>query len=292
MFRNLTIKSRLVILISFMAALLLAIGGIGLSGMGKTDAGLKTVYEDRTVPLMDLGRLIDMANRTRTNALIAATAPWADVANKANADTQQLDVEINKLWAKYTRTAMISDEKTLADSFNTQWKAYATSRDVTMKLAMDSDFDASKENVSKDAGPKFSAARETLFKLIELQGAVAKNEFGQARSRYETSRVIAVAAIVLGLALAAWFGFILIRAITRPLDAAVKLARGVAEGDLTQRIDVHSTDEVGQLMQALKDMNASLVTIVGQVRTGTETIAVASREIASGNADLSSRTES
>ncbi|MES2143874.1 MAG: MCP four helix bundle domain-containing protein, partial [Pseudomonadota bacterium] len=195
--------------------------------------------------------------------------PWADVANKANADTQQLDVEINKLWAKYTRTAMISDEKTLADSFNTQWKAYTTSRDVTMKLAMDSDFDASKENVSKDAGPKFSAARETLFKLIELQGAVAKNEFGQARSRYETSRVIAVAAIVLGLALAAWFGFILIRAITRPLDAAVKLARGVAEGDLTQRIDVHSTDEVGQLMQALKDMNASLVTIVGQVRTGT-----------------------
>ncbi|WP_298609549.1 methyl-accepting chemotaxis protein [uncultured Thiobacillus sp.] len=292
MFGNLTIKSRLTILISFMAALLLVIGGIGLSGMSKTEAGLKTVYEDRTVPLMDLGRIIDMANRTRTNATVAATAPWADVAIKANTDTQQLDVEINKLWAKYTRTAMTPDEKALADSFNTQWKTYTTSRDVTMKLAMESDFDTAKENASKDAAPKFSAARETLFKLIELQGAVAKHEFETARSRYESSQVIAIAAIALGLALAAWFGFILIRAITRPLDAAVKLARGVAEGDLTQRIDIHSTDEVGQLMQALKDMNASLVTIVGQVRHGTETIAVASREIASGNADLSSRTES
>jgi len=80
MFGNLTIKSRLTILISFMAALLLVIGGIGLSGMSKTEAGLKTVYEDRTVPLMDLGRIIDMANRTRTNATVAATAPWADVA--------------------------------------------------------------------------------------------------------------------------------------------------------------------------------------------------------------------
>ena len=80
MFGNLTIKTRLVLLISFMAALLLVIGGIGLSGMGKTDAGLKTVYEDRTVPLMDLGRIIDMANRTRTNATVAATAPWAEAS--------------------------------------------------------------------------------------------------------------------------------------------------------------------------------------------------------------------
>src|SRR3569623_1403324 len=199
MFGNLTIKSRLVVLISFMAALLLVIGGIGLSGMSKTDAGLKTVYEDRTVPLMDLGRIIDMANRNRTNALIAAPATWADVAIKANEDTQQLDVEINKLWTKYTRTSMTPDEKALADSFNTQWITYTTSRDVTMKRAMESDFDAAKENASKDAGPKFSTARETLFKLIELQGAVAKHEIEVARSRYENSRVIAIAAIAEGL---------------------------------------------------------------------------------------------
>ncbi|MDP2977842.1 MAG: methyl-accepting chemotaxis protein, partial [Thiobacillus sp.] len=47
----------------------------------------------------------------------------------------------------------------------------------------------------------------------------------------------------------------------------------------------------GQLMQALKDMNESLVRVVGQVRTGTDTVATASSEIAAGNLDLSSRTE-
>lgn len=115
MFGDLTIKSRRVILISFMSALLLVLGGIGLNGMGKTDAGLKTVYEDRTVPLMDLGRLFEMANPTHTHARVAVTVPWAEVANKANADTQLLDVEINKLWAKYTRTAMTPDEKAPTD---------------------------------------------------------------------------------------------------------------------------------------------------------------------------------
>ncbi len=77
----------------------------------------------------------------------------------------------------------------------------------------------------------------------------------------------------------------------RALNEAVRVARAVAAGDLTQNIQIRTNDETGQLMAAMQDMNTSLADIVGQVRTGTETIAVASREIASGNADLSSRTE-
>jgi methyl-accepting chemotaxis protein len=88
------------------------------------------------------------------------------------------------------------------------------------------------------------------------------------------------------------FVFMVIKGITRPLNEAVKIAQRVAEGDLSQSIDVHSQDETGLLMQALKNMNTSLADIVSQVRRGTETITVASREIASGNADLSGRTES
>jgi methyl-accepting chemotaxis protein len=58
-----------------------------------------------------------------------------------------------------------------------------------------------------------------------------------------------------------------------------------------QQDSVESSDETGQLLQALKDMNNSLVRIVAQVRTGTDTIASASTQIAAGNLDLSSRTE-
>jgi len=291
MFKNLSIKARLVFILTFLSALLLVIGLIGLNGMSKAEAGLKTVYEDRTVPLMDLGKVIDMANRIRTNAVIAANAAAPEMAQKANADTLSMDAEIDKLWAKYMATTLTVEEKVLADAFNSEWKIYQTSRNVTMNRAMEGDLAAAQANAVADAGPKFTAARGTLFKLIELQGTVAKQEFDLAHSRYENSRTTAIAATVIGLALAAWFGFLLIRAITRPLDAAVKLARAVAEGDLTQRIDVQSKDEIGQLMQALKDMTDNLATIVGQVRTGTESVASASNQIAIGNLDLSSRTE-
>ena len=99
--------------------------------------------------------------------------------------------------------------------------------------------------------------------------------------------VVGGLALVFGIGL----GIFITRAITRPLNDAVRVAQTVANGDLTSQIEPHSKDETGQLLQALKNMNDSLVGIVSEVRQGTETIATASRQIASGNMDLSSRTE-
>lgn len=88
------------------------------------------------------------------------------------------------------------------------------------------------------------------------------------------------------------FCMMIARSITRPLSKAVRVAKTVAAGDLTSRIDVHSNDETGQLLAALKEMNQSLVKIVSEVRSGTDTITTASDEIVAGNMDLFSRTES
>ncbi|NUU01309.1 methyl-accepting chemotaxis protein [Herbaspirillum robiniae] len=97
------------------------------------------------------------------------------------------------------------------------------------------------------------------------------------------SGIAVLAAIILG--------YLLTRSIVRPLNEAVRVAENVAAGDLTTRIDASARDETGQLMHALKKMNDNLVSIVSGVRTGTESITTASNEIASGNLDLSARTE-
>jgi methyl-accepting chemotaxis protein len=86
-------------------------------------------------------------------------------------------------------------------------------------------------------------------------------------------------------------GYLMARSIVKPLTEAVRVAENVASGDLTTRIEPHSKDETGQLMQALRKMNDNLVNIVSGVRRGTDSIATASGEIASGNLDLSARTE-
>ena len=132
---------------------------------------------------------------------------------------------------------------------------------------------------------------DALTALIQHQttSVVASGE--QAKTTYQHTRAmlggLAAVALILGGGVAFW----MTRSIIRPLRAAVDVARTVAGGDLTSAIEVTSSDETGQLLQALKDMNDSLVNIVGQVRMGTDTIATASGQIASGNLDLSTRTE-
>jgi methyl-accepting chemotaxis protein len=81
------------------------------------------------------------------------------------------------------------------------------------------------------------------------------------------------------------------RSIITPLNKALGIANTVAAGDLTSRIDVNGNNETSQLLLALRNMNESLTRIVQQVRNGTGTIAVASKQITAGNQDLSARTE-
>jgi len=86
-------------------------------------------------------------------------------------------------------------------------------------------------------------------------------------------------------------GTFTIMAITRRLQKATEVAREVAAGNLTARIEVGRNDELGQLLKSLGEMNDSLTGIVGRVRQAASLVDSASSEIAMGNADLSSRTE-
>ena len=117
--------------------------------------------------------------------------------------------------------------------------------------------------------------------------AAADAAIGQARSTNTLVIALGVVGGMLSL-VTAWF---ISSGIVRPLRHAVKVARKVAGGDLSGNIRVESRDEVGQLLQALKEMNASLINIVGEVRGGTQDIAGASADIAAGNLDLSQRTQ-
>jgi methyl-accepting chemotaxis protein len=85
-----------------------------------------------------------------------------------------------------------------------------------------------------------------------------------------------------------WFT---LRSVSRPLEEAVATANRIAEGDLGSRIDTRGSDETAALMQALARMQSSLRQLVAEVRSASQSIDLASSEVATGNLDLSQRTE-
>src|SRR5450830_798478 len=131
-----------------------------------------------------------------------------------------------------------------------------------------------------------------INKLVELQDAKAKSIFESSAKTGAKLTYSLYFILLCALGLGAFFAWILTNSITKPLAEALNLAETVARGDLRSQVVIEGSDEVASLLLALKNMNDNLAATVGQVRTGTETITIASQEIASGNADLSNRTES
>ncbi|SFV08314.1 methyl-accepting chemotaxis protein [Pseudoduganella namucuonensis] len=131
-----------------------------------------------------------------------------------------------------------------------------------------------------------------LNSLVDMQQKAAHDVLEGSVSADTRLMMILMTLGAVAVALGVLGALIITRSITKPLAGAVAVAQKVAGGELTSQVEVEGRDETSELLQALKDMNDSLVRTVSDVRTSTETITVASQEIASGNADLSSRTES
>ncbi len=87
--------------------------------------------------------------------------------------------------------------------------------------------------------------------------------------------------------------FVISRAIAAPVHRAARMLGEIASGDggLSRMMPVEAEDEIGQLASAFNRFVASLSVTIGEVRRSTQTIAMASSEIAAGTLDLSSRTE-
>ncbi|MFJ3316909.1 methyl-accepting chemotaxis protein [Herbaspirillum huttiense] len=291
MFSKLTIRARLIFVIGFLALMLIGSGVLGLVGLRSTNAQMRSLYEDRLVAFSQLERMSAALDAARNGISTSIVGDSGDI--DANMDRIEKAIKANDAIVKqYQDTQLTSDERVLLDKLIPQRQKFVTDGIKPAAEALrNRDFQGAIELYGGVMLKLYADAHTTLAQLMDLQRTVGRELHEQAQQRYQTLLVVMGVAMAAGLFVALLMGVLLVRAISRPLQRAVTVAQAVAAGDLTQQIDVHSQDETGQLMQALRQMNDNLQGIVGQVRLSTDTIATASSEIAHGNLDLSSRTE-
>jgi methyl-accepting chemotaxis protein len=166
---------------------------------------------------------------------------------------------------------------------------YKTARDISNTMAEHTAMP------SKDKLQQMAAALATYRKDVAGFRTAAKDRFvgtvGDATAAADHAILGGALIGAVGLALTLAFAVLVARTLLRQVKQAVRVAETVAAGDLTSTIDVDATDETGKLLHALKHMNSSLVRIVSEARSATDTIATNSTRIAQGNGDLSARTE-
>lgn len=150
---------------------------------------------------------------------------------------------------------------------------------------------AARQIIMQDSAKRFERLTADLDALSSASEAAANRAAGDVSRLARRALVWIVAVVAAAVVVAATLMTLVVRAITVPLKRAVDIARTVADGDLTLRIEARGDDETSRLIRSLADMSQRLRNLIAEVRDGVQSVNIASGEIASGNQDLSSRTE-
>jgi len=173
-----------------------------------------------------------------------------------------------------------------------RYRSYIDDGVDTMVEALRSEDYSTFYMVNNEYGTPRSAA--FIEAIDEFTGYIADRERqteAQAARNFQLAIIALSVAVVLSIVLMILARLVFGRVVVRPLVEAGQVFDRIASGDLTQRIEVRSGNEIGALFTALRRMQESLTRTVSAVRAGVDEINVGAREIAAGNTDLSSRTE-
>ncbi|HEX7640130.1 MAG TPA: methyl-accepting chemotaxis protein, partial [Burkholderiaceae bacterium] len=287
--KNLSLKSRLVLLVGSLMALLVFSATFAVLRMRAGNESLGSLYQDRVVSTEQLKRVSDAYNAIVHAANKAADGALTPAAAAAKVRGAQAAIAEN--WRAYAGSDLDADERPLVQRAVAGMAPADAAAVHLLALLGQGQVDGVRALATRELYPSVEPVAEVVDQLARLQLDGAAREYARAQRLYTevlwTTVVVASAVVVVATVLALG----LVRSITSGIAEAVRVAQTVAEGDLGSRIEVTRHDEIGTLLGALKRMNANLVDVVGRVRDASESIATGSAQIAHGNADLSQRTE-
>jgi methyl-accepting chemotaxis protein len=289
--RNMRIGQRLATGFGVVIALLVMLAALSYLRIGALNQEVTTMVKERypkTVLANAIKADVNEVTRSMLNVLIMTdpdqVKPELAIIEAKNASATAALAELEKGMSDPRGQAILKEIAAIRAKFIPSQKGF-------IDLINEDKKDSAMVKFMFSVRPQQAKYFEQLDKFTAYQNGVMVDAGDSATAVSQRTQllilVLAAGAGIVSVAVA----FLATRSITGPLGEAVDVARRVADGDLTSIIDVTSTDETGQMMEALKHMNDSLTRIVAEVRAGTESIASASGEIASGNLDLSARTE-
>ena len=293
MFSRFSIKTRIFTTVACLAAMLLSVGALGQWGTNSGQAALRETYSVQLASAIAIGESkysLAIARVTMDRALLHPDAP--DMATTLGKVRGYLNTSRQTL-NQYLAFPHQDDEQQLANAVSANFdKLLADGIEPTLLALQNGDAKAADTlaiNVTPPLSLALTKSTEKLNEYLLHRGADNYQDFQQ------TLRWVAIVsgiAVLFGICIATVCAIGLQRAISLPLAKALRACESISKGDLTHPIEPGTRDEMGELMRGLALMRDGLLETVTAVRDSSEAMSVATQQIASGNTDLSQRTES
>ncbi|MBN3858402.1 MULTISPECIES: methyl-accepting chemotaxis protein [unclassified Paraburkholderia] len=288
---TLTIRARIALTFALLAALLTISGVLGFISTEKANSANRDTYRNKLAESTAIDNAEIYIARTRLVLDRVALHPEAssvpDQIDRAAGFFKNSD----EWWGKFQQMPHEPDELPLI--------AKTTERRTAMRDAV-SAFTKALQSGDKETADNIAMTQlsDLYSKMSAANNEVKKHLYENAKTRYEEAEsnfylfsTISGVMVVLGL-VSAGLGWVLLRrAIMNPLNYALESLQEISSGNLSQTVRAQRNDEMGLLLESIEKTRIELGNVTGSVRSGSESVSVATRQIAAGMIDLSARTE-
>jgi len=289
---NLKISTRLALAFGYVVALAAAIVLVGVSRLGDVDRSYQAVGKLSRVERDALNGIVQGTEAAARSALVMAQVD-ADKSRLAQS-TQQLEAQLKAATDASRELGAMdlpSAEKDLARRLgDSATRAQTAVRAVAAQLAQ-GDHDGGVRKLLGEVLPALDGLRELGVQMADVQRQRLDQSVEQVDSDIAATRYWMLAIGLLAAVVAAVAVWSLRRSIVKPLNDALLIAETVASGDLSQEFSTELGGDFGRLLGSLGTMEDTLTDLVSRIKQSTDSIALASHDIDSGNSDLSRRTE-
>ncbi|MEK8054022.1 methyl-accepting chemotaxis protein [Burkholderia contaminans] len=295
MLHNWSIRTTLTAIGLILVALAAAVGGLGLYALNHASRSLDEIAH---VDLPAIHALDDTAAQLlRSRVALDRFRTLTEAGNGADATkvldrAQELFAKSNQNWQAFQSLPKLGVEQALLDELSTRYTTIVKEGvEPEFAAARAGDMAAYHAVADTKISPMFIAFDQTAATVIAALQKRAEDRQAATQSQISLMIGLIAAGIAIAFVVVIAIRFALRGLIVQPLEDAIAHFERIAGGDLTQPVNVFSTNEIGRLFGGIKRMQDAVTTMVQAVHRGTESIDVGAREISTGNTDLSQRTE-
>lgn len=278
MLRTITIQKRLLAAFGILALLLAITGFVSVQSLSKVRAQADILETNLLPAISYLGEVESLTHRSRATTLRLLLAIDITQEGATFERIKQLNEQKAAVSKKFEEMIFIPEERVVYQQFVETDRQYTELQQKALEYLKQEELGAAQDLLDK-MNPLADQIVTLLSKLTDVNQKAAADAREESISSYESAKWVVIILIIIAVIIAIFIAIMISKSVNEPLSKAVISARFIADGDLTQPLEVSGSDELTELSQALKQMQQKLRDAIGHIASSSSQLASAAEQL-------------
>ncbi|QVN02155.1 methyl-accepting chemotaxis protein [Pseudomonas rhodesiae] len=277
--RNMNIAPRAFLGFALIGALMLFLGVFALNQMSKIRAATEDITLSSVPSIRALDEFTQLTLRLRVLSYRLLTNREPDVQQKTLEAFELRNQQIRTAQATYEKLIESREERAAYDEYVRLLGQYYQIEARMKSLSQANQIDELRNLLNTELLSNSEQVNAVLTRLLDINNTMALATNQEAKDQYDLAVDLVVGLLVIATALTMLFAWLLTRSITVPISQALNAAETIAEGNLTQPVQVDGSDEAGRLLAAMAKMQTKLRDTLQRIAGSASQLASAAEEL-------------